>query len=158
MNRRTIIYAKLGRAWHRISRPFLRLYMNEHHVRVRVLLVNEKNEVLLVRNWLGRQWWSLPGGGIKRHEAPVAAAIRELKEETGIQLQESDLSELGRFISDNGAYKYMVACFVATVARHTPRIRGHQQLELLDEQWFAIDNLPDDLSPSVVGALKLHRM
>ena len=39
----------------------------------RVLLVRRKSRT-----------WNFPGGGLKPHEAPLNAAIRELQEETGI--------------------------------------------------------------------------
>ena len=38
--------------------------------------------VLLVRRKSRK--WNFPGGGLKPHEAPLNAAIRELQEETGI--------------------------------------------------------------------------
>jgi 8-oxo-dGTP pyrophosphatase MutT (NUDIX family) len=39
----------------------------------------------------GVSWWTTPGGGIDEGESEIAAAIREVVEETGYQLAESDL-------------------------------------------------------------------
>ena len=44
-------------------------------------LVFRDGKLLLVRE-RGAKYWSLPGGGMKKGEAPIAAAIRELDEET----------------------------------------------------------------------------
>lgn len=44
-------------------------------------LVTNEGRLLLVRE-RGAKRWSLPGGGMKKGEDPVAAAIRELDEET----------------------------------------------------------------------------
>jgi 8-oxo-dGTP diphosphatase len=50
------------------------------------VILFQDGAVLLVRRgqapWQGA--WSLPGGGIERDELPQDAALRELKEETGI--------------------------------------------------------------------------
>jgi 8-oxo-dGTP diphosphatase len=55
-----------------------------------VMLWNE-GEVLLVRNSYV-PYFSLPGGYIRRGEAPEHAVIRELAEEVGVTAKEADLS------------------------------------------------------------------
>jgi len=41
--------------------------------------------VLLVRHTYSEGWY-FPGGGVKNQETPKAAVIRELKEETGVEV------------------------------------------------------------------------
>ena len=64
--------------WWRIRRPLL--------PGCRVLAVNPAGEVVLIRHSYGSAKWMLPGGGIARGETPMAAALRELAEETGCRL------------------------------------------------------------------------
>jgi 8-oxo-dGTP diphosphatase len=45
--------------------------------------VDSSGRTLLCRS-TGKGWWTLPGGGLHWGEAPEAAAIRELDEETGL--------------------------------------------------------------------------
>lgn len=151
-------YAAFGRTAHKALTPFLKLYMTEKHVRVRVLIVNEEKEVLLVRNWLGHQMWTLPGGGIKRGETPAEAATREVHEETGLLIPSDHLHELGVFLNDsNLKYTYTTACYTVDVAKREPKIRAHRKLEMLDMQWFPIASLPKEVSSTVVHALALRK-
>ena len=48
-------------------------------------------EVLLVRQTAGLKLWTLPGGKVKRGESLIKALKREVREETGLKVQESKL-------------------------------------------------------------------
>lgn len=53
----------------------------------RVVVVNHKNEVLMVRHWQDdKNIWLVPGGKVEDQENSLQAAIREVKEETGLDV------------------------------------------------------------------------
>ncbi|MGF6377038.1 8-oxo-dGTP diphosphatase [Clostridiales Family XIII bacterium PM5-7] len=55
---------------------------------VRVIIRNEKNEILMVKqHHEDRDIWMVPGGGIEPGENSIEAAIREAKEETGLDIE-----------------------------------------------------------------------
>ncbi|MBI1859247.1 MAG: NUDIX hydrolase [Candidatus Melainabacteria bacterium] len=56
--------------------------------RVSVIIVNDKEEILLVQHKKGqRYYWVLPGGRIEYGENFASCAVRELKEETNLDIR-----------------------------------------------------------------------
>ena len=64
---------------------------------VAVALVDADGRVLITRRPEGKTLaglWEFPGGKVEGHERPEAALIRELKEELGIDVEQSCLAPL----------------------------------------------------------------
>jgi 8-oxo-dGTP diphosphatase len=61
--------------------------LNIPTTRISVLVINDKGEILLVRHRKGnRLYWVLPGGRLEYGETFTECGIRELKEETGLDI------------------------------------------------------------------------
>ena len=54
------------------------------------VIFNDKNEILLCHR-TDRDMWNLPGGGVENGEAPWEAVVREVKEETGLDVRPTKL-------------------------------------------------------------------
>ena len=113
----------------------------------RVVVLDDTDRVLLIRHSYGSRGWMLPGGGLKRCEDARAAAAREVMEEAGLQL--SGIVEVG-FVSDvlHGAVHEVR--IVAGWTGDSPLPDGR---EVIEARFFALDSLPQAMSPKLVGAL-----
>ena len=94
-----------------------RVYVHENnlwHREIAVWVMNEKNEVLLQRRSSkkkqGANKFSITAGHIAVNEKEVSAAIRELKEEIGLNFIESDLKLIDIYRNEqknNNCFSYM---------------------------------------------------
>lgn len=117
--------------------------------RARVLVLDHKDNLMLVWETIGVGRWSVPGGGINKGETPAAAAARELYEETGIDVSPDSLEYLGFFQNARTEVGYDAYVFAVRVAREQLPTRPHNSLEIIDIKWFPGDALPSPLSPFV---------
>ncbi|MCF6136602.1 NUDIX hydrolase [Pseudalkalibacillus berkeleyi] len=57
----------------------------KHIVSAATIVINDQNELLLIKG--PRRGWEMPGGQVEEGESLKEAAIRETKEETGIDVE-----------------------------------------------------------------------
>ena len=57
----------------------------KHFVSAATIVINDENEILLIKGPL--RGWEMPGGIVEEGESLKAAAIRETKEESGIDIE-----------------------------------------------------------------------
>ena len=121
-----------------LSWPALWLYLRGTK-RTRVVVVSGKNNILLVKGWYGAGQWGLPGGGVKRGETPVQAAMREIEEETGLKLEADQLT----FADQLKAKEYGLRCpsgIYLVKLKNQPKLKP-RKWELRDVAWVSKDDL-----------------
>lgn len=60
------------------------------NVSAKLLFLDQDENILLVKS-TGRDYWTLPGGMVEQNESPKDGAIREIKEELGLDLSPKQL-------------------------------------------------------------------
>ena len=112
--------------------------------RTRVMVVLNGTELLMVKNWMGSQQWTLPGGGVKRGEAPDAAAVRELNEETGLVLNREQLQFVGPMQNRRPPRSILLYRVDITDADSAAHIPSRSRFEIVGLSWHPILGLPID--------------
>lgn len=130
--KKLLLFLGLVAFW--LAWPLLWIYLR-FSKRTRILVVC-KDEFLVVRGWLGTGQWALPGGGLHINEDPEQGVLRELKEETGIELMPSEIEFLYSGDCTEYGLKTTYQCFAAKL-KTKPVIR-RQRLEIADIKWRSL--------------------
>ena len=145
-----LIPAPLHRLALRLAHAVRRRWWRMFRVRLegcRVLAFDSTGQVLLVRHSYGSGAWLLPGGGIAHGEAPLAAAQRELTEETGLSLTHARCLA----VIDEPLYGTVNRVhLVCGTAQGELRCDGR---EVIAARFFAAADWPEGLSPRLATQL-----
>ena len=94
--------------------------------------------------------WSLPGGHVEFGETARAAALRELREETGVAAELTGFVGLYEIIRERPAFHYAIACYCGTWISGEPAAAS----DALSASWFLPSELYRlDFVPHVVEAI-----
>ena len=86
-----------------------------------VAIINADNQVLAQdRKTISKygEEWSFFGGGIDEGETPLEAAVRELREELHLEIDETELHFIGTFTHDMEGRDYIRDLFVYRTENH----------------------------------------
>lgn len=105
------------------------------------VVCDERGRVLLLRHVLRKgSGWGVPGGFLKGGEQPEEAIRRELREETGLELDSVELA----FVRALRGVKQVEIIFRAGM--RSEALAGVEKgFEIDGAEWFALESLPESL-------------
>ncbi|MBI96868.1 hypothetical protein CL656_06975 [bacterium] len=87
--------------------------LHKKHTASGAFLFNEKNQVLIIRQSY-RDYWSIPGGISDLNESPFKTLIREVKEETNLNIQIEKLAIVDYQIKQSQDFSHDKIQFIFT--------------------------------------------
>jgi 8-oxo-dGTP diphosphatase len=124
---------------------------------VGVVVFNEREEILLIKRGKPPHYgrWMVPGGTLEWGETLEQAAIREVREETGIEIVIETFVEIVEAISaDEPGFHYVIMDYAGRAVSGTPTAAS----DALDAVWAALSTLPEyDLTPELVAVIEKAR-
>jgi 8-oxo-dGTP pyrophosphatase MutT (NUDIX family) len=141
-----------GRLPPRLRRYLVRWWAPSYTVGAICVVHDDRERVLLVRH-VYRRHWGAPGGLLDRGEHPAAAAVREVREEVGLDVVlggEPRPVVWPAFQRIDFVYRCSVAPGV------DPASARATSSEIVDVRWFPLADLPT-LQRDTIEALKVLR-
>lgn len=102
-------------------------------------IIQHDSKILLCESPKWGNKWAFPGGHIEPGETISQAAIREGKEETGLDLEFVDISGYGELINPPEFHRTMHAVYFDVVLEAKSDNITLQKEELTDWKWVAVD-------------------
>jgi len=133
-----------------------RLYPERPMVGVGVLIRSEDNYLLVKRaSEPDAGLWSIPGGLVEIGERAAEAAVREAKEETGLDVEIAGIlgvvDKIERDESSKVKYHFVIVDYIA--APKGGFLRASSDAE--EAKWVKVEKLPEyRLTPTLVDLLK----
>lgn len=137
----------------------MREYPNRPLVGVGVIIIRDEKILLVKRGQEpNKDMWSIPGGLIKLGEKAEEAAIREVKEETGLDVVLKGLAGIFNVIIKDEVgkirYHYVIIDYFGEVVNGNLRHGS----DVTDVGWFNLEELKGlHASPTVIKAYELAK-
>ncbi|MFA6410113.1 MAG: NUDIX hydrolase [Candidatus Buchananbacteria bacterium] len=107
---------------------------------VHSLIIDKDGKILIIKrskeNDCLKKYWDIPGGTLEDGEDPISGAVRETKEETGLNIKNLDLFHYTSNVDQVKNKQFIRLIFLATVNLKQPKIilnpREHDEYQWLD--------------------------
>ncbi len=103
---------------------------------------DEKGRVLLLKHTYGKLHWDLPGGGAEANESAAETALREVREETGLEVVVERMVDQVYYAPAEDMHHFVFVCRRVDEAADLVL----QPEEISDYGYFATDDLPRPIS------------
>lgn len=125
------------------------------HIGVCVIVVNNKNQILLGKrkNSFRSGMFGLPGGRLELEEMLDICAKRELQEETTILANRLEYLGVIRELQEK-EYNFIHFVFACTEFSGTPKVAEPEKCE--DWNWYSLDVLPRPILPGHKAAIDVY--
>lgn len=128
------------------------LPFSERTHRVQALIMKDNTFLMLEHQYQDQTFWALPGGGIEKGETFEQALIREIKEETLLDISikrrlfSEDVSDLPPYF-----YKIIHTYLVDIIGGNLslgcePETQGFAgEFDIISLKWFSFERIPDNI-------------
>jgi len=121
----------------------------EPHYYIATNVIIERDGKILLSRRQNKTWGNgllcIPGGHVEQGEMPVQAAVREAKEELGLDITLEDLTFLCVEVKNVTERRYMSVEFILKTDQNPVNTEPHECSELV---WVDPKDLPDDVIPN----------
>ena len=144
------ILTNLGFTFHTCFKEYLMLVkvlkdgaivpnLANHTLGVGAVVINSKNEILLIKEQLRDQFFKLPGGHVDDAEMISSALSREVYEETGIVVELEKVVSLGHFYPHQfGKSNFYILCLAKAKSN---KIDIKDKAEIKEAIWLNVDEM-----------------
>lgn len=103
-------------------------------------LVEGSPQILLVKQAQKDESWGIPKGHMERDETYMETAVRETKEEAGIDIR--IITQLPHVVLQKRNFRKIVVPFLAIQTCDKEPCTDHESSEVVDARWFNVKTLP----------------
>lgn len=106
-------------------------------------IIKNDNKILLVKN-PGKSFWHVPGGGMEDNEDIIKCAIREVKEETGLNIKLGNMLYVQELHDSKTKIIHFEIFFLASLISGEAFDPNHKDTDpdgVTDIKWFSKEDL-----------------
>lgn len=114
-----------------------------------IVLNEDLTKVLLVRSYWAKSSWGFPKGKVNEDEDPLHCAVREVLEETGLDI--SNLIDKDEYI-ESVINDHLVRLYIISGVQKDTKFQPKTRKEIKNVEWFSLADLPSnkkDMTPKV---------